>query len=126
MKNPSPKPIPNCGIAKNSNPITIPLLAEQISIIFYIYLESGIDEILWSRDDFHDTSNLGNKKEKSKKQKTWQEFKKLAKQKWLEIMDEDKKIKKWYYDFVKEALTSKTGELNALKYYRKVVFADQI
>jgi len=62
-------------------------------------------------------------KEKSKKQKTWQEFKKLAKQKWLEIMDEDKKIKKWYLDFVKEALTSKTEELNALKYYRKSVLS---
>lgn len=41
-------------------------------------------------------------------------------------MDEDKKIKKWYFDFVKEALDSKTGELNALKHYRQIVFTNQI
>jgi len=29
-------------------------------------------------------------------------------------------------DFVKEALDSKTGELNALKYYRQIVFTKQI
>ena len=100
----------------------LPLLAEQISIIFYIYLESSIEEILQSRD-FNERSQRDFEKKNIKKQKTWQEFKKLAKQKWLEIMDEDKKIKKWYLDFVKEALTSKTEELNALKYYRKSVLS---
>jgi len=102
-----------------------PLLLEQISMIFYIYLESGIEEILSSRD-FEERSQLNLEKKKGKKQKTWQESKKLAKQKWLEIMDEDKKIKKWYFDFVKEALESKTRELNALKYYRQIVFTKQI
>jgi len=58
-----------------------------------------------------------------KKSEKWDE---KEKEKWLEIMDEDKKIKKWYFDFVKEALESKTGELNALKYYRQIVFTNQI
>jgi len=93
------------------------LLAEQISLVFYVNLQSNIEEILHSRD-FQKWSEKNNKKE-STKTEDYKKILNMAKQIWLEIMDDDKKIKKWYMDFVKEAVKSKENEYGNLYLYQK-------
>jgi hypothetical protein len=54
-----------------------------------------------------------------KKQKHPQEYEKLAKRKWLQIMNEDKEIQKWYKKFLIEAEKSKKEEYDAVDTYKK-------
>jgi len=100
------------------------LLAEQISLVFYANLKSNIEEILHSRD-FQKWSEMNNKKE-STKTEDYKKILNMTKQIWLKIMDDDKKIKKWYMDFVKEAVESKGREFGTLDWYRKEVYSRNI
>ena len=43
----------------------------------------------------------------------------MAKEKWLQIMNEDKEIKKWYKKFIVEAVKSKKEEYDAIAMYKK-------
>jgi len=97
------------------------LIAEQISLVFYANLQSDIEDILHSRD-FQKWSERNNKKEPTKKE-DFRKIQNMAKKIWLEIMDDDKKIKKWYMDFVKEAVESKERELGTLDWYSKEVYS---
>ena len=96
------------------------LIAEQISLIFYIYLKESIEDALHSSDfNFDCEKTMKMDAEESKKYykiknetatKRHLEFLKIAKQKWLQIMNEDKEIKKWYKNFLRDAAESKERE----------------
>ena len=101
-----------------------PLIVEQFSLLFYVNLEEGIENNLSDRDSeewFKSQNEDKEFKPRDNKQKTqrYKENIKSAKQMWLEILNYNKKIKKWYYDFVKMALKSKRIEHDNLWWYKK-------
>ena len=101
-----------------------PLIVEQFSLLFYVNLEEGIVNNLSDRDsqEWFESQNEDKEiKQRDNKQKTqrYKENIKSAKQMWLEILNHDKKIKKWYYNFVKMALKSKRIEHDNLWWYKK-------
>ena len=56
---------------------------------------------------------------KNKQKKDYREYLKMAKQKWLEIMNDDKELKKWYKNFLVEAVKSKNNEYWVMDKYHK-------
>ena len=94
-----------------------PLIAEQFSLIFYVNLLSSIEHIFQSRAFYQWAKQKNQDKSIRKKQieKAYQEANKI----WFEILDSDKNLKKWYYDFFKMAFRSKRQEFEAMKLYRK-------
>jgi len=99
------------------------LIAEQLSLVFYANLESSIEQILDSRN-FNEWSKKAHNNENVKNDtNAYKQNLQIAKQKWMEILDEDKKIKKWYYNFIKKAIRSKGAEFANLNWYRKNVFS---
>jgi len=117
---------------KNSNKFTIPgFIAEQISLIFYIHLqesiemylfdkESGLKELIVMRKE--ELEKHYKKREKSFQEKS-KEFPKIAKKMWLKLMKEDKELKRWYGNFLKEAAESKKREQWVVTQYQKKVFS---
>lgn len=108
------------------------LIVEQISLIFYINLEEGIDHYLWSKEnrpDFEnirktdETKNNQNHKEKQK-ELTDRHRRRLKNTKilWKKIMDSDKELKRWYSDFLKEVVVVKKNEQNIISQHRKEAF----
>jgi len=57
--------------------------------------------------------------DQNKKTKDMRHYEKMAKQKWLQILNEDKDIKKWYKNFLIEAAKSKKEEYDAIAEYKK-------
>ncbi len=110
-------------------------IAEQISLIFYIHLEESIKLYLWSKENELDSEKTRNMipeeanqyyKEKKKKVKSGDRYRKElkdAKQLWTNLMDEDKKIKKWYNEFIKEVVWVKKREQYVVSEYKKTCFA---
>ena len=108
------------------------LIAEQISLIFYINLEESIEHYLWSKEsdlDFKKTINMSSEEDfqhnKERKKTSTDRYRKRlkdAKKLWIKIMDEDKVIKKWFNDFLKEVVAVKRNEQYAVSQYRKEVF----
>jgi len=108
------------------------LITEQISLIFYINLEESIDHYLWSKEchsDFEKTRNMSideaNQYRKEKEKKSTNRYRqqlKDAKILWNKIMDEDKELKKWYSDFLKEVVAVKRNEQYVVSQYRKEAF----
>jgi len=103
------------------------LIAEQISLIFYIHLKESIEGCFYSKDYYSDQNlllklsreNKFEEYDKKKKTKESQQYGKMAKEKWLQIMNEDKEIKKWYKNFLDEAAKSKKEEYDAIAMYKK-------
>ena len=107
------------------------LIVEQISLVFYANLQRVIQEILGDRhfqefikNPFEEKSS--DQKQNEESQEFYNQLPKIAKQKWIETIAEDKKLKKWYQDFVKMAVMSKKRELDTLKRYQKVSFLKNI
>jgi len=109
------------------------LIAEQMSLIFYIHLEDSIKRYLWSKEgdlDFEKTRNMSPEeanqyyKEKNKTSTDrYREELKDAKELWTKLMNEDKKIKKWYVDFLKDVAIVKKSEAYAISEYKNTCFA---
>jgi len=102
-----------------TNPMKIPavheFLAEQISFIFYIYLEKSLFQFFQDKDSMLDRLHEMNDEEKDEYFKNQHnkdnlEYLRESKQKWLQIMNEGKELKKWYKDFLKFAAESKEQE----------------
>ena len=93
------------------------LIAEQISLVFYANLFASIMNILDRRFFDENKSHDGYNRDRNYL---------LAKQKWMEILDEDKKIKKWYYNFVRDATRSKRIEFGNLNWHRKEIYSKNI
>jgi len=114
-----------------TNPLKIEtvhgLIAEQISLIFYIHLKLSIDGCLFNKDSQSDRKLLFKSSsekdfeeyDQKKKTKDFRHYEKMGKQKWLQIMNEDKDIKKWYKNFLVEAAKSKKEEYDAISEYKK-------
>jgi len=113
-------------------------LSEQISLVFYSYLLGSIQLTLRNKDEkikdliklenetfgkkgFDEHLDMLKKSEKRRKQL----FAK-AKKMWLKLMDEDKELKKWYDEFVKEVCESKRNEHLEIKQYRSATFSPKI
>ncbi|MCH7647966.1 MAG: hypothetical protein IIA83_05110 [Thaumarchaeota archaeon] len=109
------------------------LVAEQISLIFYIHLEESIENYLWSKEnglDFEKTMNMSSEDanqyhEQKNKTSTDRYRKRLkdAKKLWIKIMDDDKELKKWYSDFLKEVVAVKKREQYVVSQYSKEAFS---
>jgi len=98
------------------------LIAEQISLIFYIHLKESIQENLQDKENYEELIKMSREKpdEYNKSQtKKYLEILKKAKQKWLELMNEDKELKKWYNNFLEEAVKSKKREYGVISQYHK-------
>ena len=108
------------------------LIAEQISLIFYINLEESIQHYLWSKEnskDFEKTRNMtteeANRFYKEKNKKSGDRYRQEltdTKILWNKIMNEDKKLKKWYSDFLREVVAVKKNEQYVVSQYRKEAF----
>jgi len=92
-------------------------IAEQISLIFYIHLEESLVHTL--RDKMDEASNSRIKNGTAK----YRESLKQAREKWIQIMDEDKELKKWYNTFLKNATKAKKDEYGTVNDYRKEVYS---
>ena len=118
---------------KNPNKIktTHEFIAEQISLIFYIHLNESIQDYLFDKEsDFEkltkmDDDELKKYYENRNKNGTarYRESLKQARQKWIQIMDEDKELKKWYDTFLKDATKAKKDEYGVVSHYRKEVYS---
>jgi hypothetical protein len=92
------------------------LITEQISLIFYIYLKESIYHFLREIQDsmFFKLSAMSddqrNEYFKNNYTKEHLYYLRMSKQKWLQIMNEDKELKKWYKNFLIEAAKSKERE----------------
>jgi len=92
-------------------------IAEQISLIFYIHLEESL--VHFFRSNFDETSNSIIKNGTA----NYRESLKQAREKWIQIMDEDKELKKWYNTFLKDATLAKKNESYIVSQYRKEVYS---
>ena len=109
--------------------------AEQISLVFYSYLQGSIQLVLRNNDkkiiglikesnesttknDFDKYRNL-----EKKIQKRSIQIRDMAKQKWLKLMNEDTELKEWYDKFVEEVSESKRREYLELTQYRSATFS---
>jgi len=92
-------------------------IAEQISLIFYINFEEGLIHPL--RDKIDKGSNFRNKNDTARHRESLNQ----AREKWIQIMDEDKELKKWYNTFLKDATLAKKNESYVVSQYRKEVFS---
>ena len=105
-------------------------IAEQISLIFYIHLEDSILDILETSAAFEklskmDSDELKKYSENRNKNSTarYRESLKQARQKWIQIMDEDRELKKWYNTFLKDATRAKKTEYGVVSQYHKEVYS---
>jgi len=106
-------------------------IAEQISLIFYIHLEDSIlKNIQDQNDDFEKLLTMDDDESKKyyenrSKNGTarYRESLNQARNKWIQIMDEDKELKKWFNNFLKDATTAKTNECGAVSQYLKEVYS---
>jgi len=109
--------------------------AEQISLVFYAYLQGSIQLMLRNKDEkikelikIENESfskkgfNEGLKMSKKTEERRQQLFAK-AKKMWLKLMNEDEELKKWYDKFVEEVSESKRKEHLELKQYRLATFS---
>jgi len=100
--------------------------SEQISLVFYSYLQGSIQLMLYNFDKKR-IQMIKKSKEVSTKNgfdEYWDSWKKIheregqlrekAKQNWLKLMNEDKELKKWYDQFVQEVAESKKKEYQEL------------
>jgi len=109
--------------------------SEQISLVFYSYLQGSIQLTLsnydkkrielikksnevWTNKSFDEHSNLYKKIEKREGQ-----LRDMAKQKWLKLMNEGEDLKNWYDKFVEEVSESKRREYLELKQYHSATFS---
>jgi len=103
------------------------LIAEQISLIFYIHLKLSIQDSFFTKDYQSDQKLLlksSSEKDfeeydQKKKTKDLRHYENMAKQKWLQIINEDEDIKKWYKNFLVDAAKSKKEEYDAIAMYKK-------
>ena len=106
----------------STNPMKIKtvhgFIAEQISLIFYIHLKESIENCFYEKD-YRSDQILLLKLSSDNKFEEYDKKRKMAKQKWLQIMNEDKDIKKWYKNFLVEAAKSKNEEYDAIATYKK-------
>ncbi|MDH3488297.1 MAG: hypothetical protein OEL82_09690 [Nitrosopumilus sp.] len=108
------------------------LILEQISLIFYINLEESIQHYLWSKEgdkDFKKTQDMTSEKAnlfyKEKNKKSGDRYRQELKDTkilWNKIMNEDKELKKWYSEFLREVVAVKKNEQYVVSQYRKDVF----
>ena len=108
------------------------LIIEQLSLIFYINLEEGIDHYLWSKEsrkDFEKTIHMSseetNKFHEEKNKTSTDRYRQRLKDTkilWNKIMNEDTELKMWYGDFLKEVVAVKKNEQYIVSQYRKDVF----
>ncbi len=92
-------------------------IADQISLIFYVHLEEAIVNTL--RDKIDEDPKFRNKDGTYK----YRESLNQAREMWIQIMDEDKELKKWYDTFLKNATKAKRDEYGEVYSYRKEVYA---
>ena len=92
-------------------------IAEQISLIFYVHLEESLVHTL--RANFDEASNSRIKNATANHRESLNQ----AREKWIQIMDEDKELKKWYNTFLKDATKAKKDEYGTVNYYRKEVYS---
>jgi len=92
-------------------------IAEQISLIFYIHLEEAIVNTL--RDKIDEDPKFRNKDGTYK----YRESLNQAREMWIQIMDEDKELKKWYDTFLKNSTKTKKREYGEVYAYRKEVYS---
>jgi len=109
--------------------------AEQISLVFYSYLQGSIQLLLRNKDrkiielikkqneEFGKISFDENLKLETKIQKRSGQLRDMAKQKWLKFMNEDDELKKWYNEFIEEVSESKKKEHLELKQYCSATFS---
>ena len=105
-------------------------IAEQISLIFYIHLEESILETIRDQnDDFFKLPQMNEdelKKYHENRNKNgtrrYREALNQAKNKWIQIMDEDKELKKWFSKFIKDARNAKRQQYGAVSEYSKKVY----
>lgn len=108
------------------------LIVEQISLIFYINLEEGIEHYLLSKEshkDFEKTMNMtseeANKFDKEKTKNLTERHRQRLKDikiLWIKIMDGDKELQKWYSDFLSQVVAVKKNEHYVVSEYRKEAF----
>ena len=92
-------------------------IAEQISLIFYVHLEEGFVDSL--QDKIDEDSKFSNMDGTAR----YRESLNQAREKWIQIMDEDKELKKWYNTFLKNATLAKKRESYQVSQYRKEVYS---
>jgi len=106
-------------------------IAEQISLIFYIHLEESIEHYLFDKEsNFEELMKMNSDKlkkyiENRNKNGTarYRESLNQAREKWIQIMNEDVELKKWYNTFLKNATLAKKTESDVLSEYRKEVYS---
>jgi len=92
-------------------------IVEQISLIFYIHFE---EELIYPlRDKIDEDSNFKNKDSTAKHRESLNQ----AREKWIQIMNEDVELKKWYDAFLKNATRAKKQEYGIVSTYRKEVYS---
>jgi len=93
------------------------LIAEQISLLFYVHFEEGLVNAL--RNEIEEDPKF------RKKDVTYKHRESLnqAREKWIQIMDEDRELKKWYATFLKNATIAKKREYGVVSTYSKDVFS---
>ena len=103
------------------------LIAEQISLIFYAHLEESIENELHFKDnDFEKISKMNpdelaeyNNERNKNATNRHREILAKAREMWIQIMNEDKELKKWYTDFLKEVKYEKRREQYIVAQYLK-------
>jgi len=106
-------------------------IAEQISLIFYINLEESIEQYLSDKEsNFEELMKMNSDKlkkyiENRNKNGTarYRESLNQAREKWIQIMNEDVELKKWYNTFLKNATLAKKNESYVVSEYRKKVYS---
>jgi len=92
-------------------------IADQISLIFYIHFENGLLYTL--RDKIDEDPKFRNKDGTYK----YRESLNQAREIWIQIMDEDRELKKWYDAFLKNATRAKRDEYGIVYGYKKEVYS---
>jgi len=92
-------------------------IAEQISLIFYVHLEEAL--IYPLREKIDEDSNFRNKNGTAK----YRESLNQAREMWIQIMNEDRELKKWYDIFLKDATKAKRDEYGVVSHYQKKVYS---
>jgi len=91
-------------------------IADQISLIFYIHLEEAIVNTLRYKID--EDPKFRNKDGTYKHRESLNQ----AREMWIQIMDEDRELKKWYDTFLKNVTRAKRKEYGEVYAYRKEVY----
>ena len=92
-------------------------IAEQISLIFFINFEEGLIQPLL--DKISEDPNFRNKDGTTK----YREGLRQAREKWIQIMNKDVELKKWYDTFLKNSVIAKKQEYGIVSTYRKEVYS---